>query len=158
MTAILTETEVKTYHVLVVDDSPDDLDYLRCVLHGHTFGAKRYEVQTADDITEAKRICAGNVFDAYIVDYHMPDGEGHEFISYVRTQQPGVTFPFLVMTGDPSQESQAKSARSGAMDYLPKDLNNRPERIVAALEKVINWADDINGNPTSSPLTSLSFE
>lgn len=82
----------KTKKILVVDDEIDVLEFLKIYIE--TMG---WEVTTAPTVTEAIEELARHPYFLVITDIAMPDMDGYEFISAIKSQ--GFECQFALMTG-----------------------------------------------------------
>lgn len=106
-------------YLLIVDDSCVLLTILKRWFE-ETFPEK--PVLGVTSIAEAKEAMAAVPIDFFLVDYRLPDGNGLEFISNVRTGWSGA--PFILMTlGMPETENQALMALNPVCSFRkPVDL------------------------------------
>ncbi len=104
--------------ILVVDDEPSMLRYLRTLLE-----VDSYRVETATNGTEAlERIRGGFVPDLVLLDVLMPGGpDGLETLEKLRTLQPQLRVVMLSCVSDTRKVVQA--IRLGAQDYLTKPFH-----------------------------------
>ncbi|NJP06216.1 MAG: sigma-54-dependent Fis family transcriptional regulator [Chloroflexaceae bacterium] len=73
------------------------------------------------------------VFDAALLDVHMPEPGGLAILQYLSEQQSDL--PVLIVTGYSSAHTAMTSTSYGAYDYLPKPLT--PDRLLPALRQAI---------------------
>jgi CheY-like chemotaxis protein len=78
--------------ILCVDDSPDLMECVKAFLE--TFG---YRVLTASGGREGLRLASLQVIDVVIVDYLMPEMNGHEFAIEIRRLMPHA--PIIMLSG-----------------------------------------------------------
>ncbi len=101
--------------MLVVDDEPD----LR-TLYELTLLREGHEVDTAQDITEARKILRHEHFDVVLTDMRLPDGLGldlvRELVSSKRTER------CVVITAYGSADNAVQALKAGAFDYLTKPV------------------------------------
>lgn len=127
--------------ILLIDDSPDDLDiYTRLLSQAN----KDYEVQTAQTLEEA--ISLFNRYDIYctFVDYNLPMMNGIKILEALNEQAKGRVLAIVILTGEPHQTIQAEAARRGALDYIVKGITNTPEQLEAVIKKTVGWAASLN--------------
>lgn len=96
-----------------------------------------YDVQTALNLAEARRIVAERMPDAIVLDIMMPDGSGLDFMSELRKNSD---VPILLLTGLSAQEDVVKGFRSGGDDYItkPYEFGILLARIEALLRRAAN--------------------
>ncbi|MGH9464426.1 MAG: sigma-54-dependent transcriptional regulator [Thermoanaerobaculia bacterium] len=116
--------------VLVVDDEPSLLDFLRLLLE-----SEGYEVDTRPSLAEARRHLAEHQPDLVLCDVMMPDGNGLELLEEIRRRPspPSV----IMMTAFTSTRSAIEAMKLGADDYLSKPFDVEELKVVLlkALEK-----------------------
>ena len=103
--------------LLVVDDDRAVRDALRRVL---TLAG--YDVQTADDGSEAIEYVVSSVPDAVVLDVGMPDIDGLEVCRRLRLL--GNRVPILMLTARVEVEDRVAGLDAGADDYLAKPFDN----------------------------------
>jgi two-component system OmpR family response regulator len=112
--------------LLLIED--DDIlgeglrDYLRA--EGHV-------VDWCRDL-EAVGALHGEPFDAWLVDWQLPDGSGLQWLQ--RARQRGDTTPALMLTARDQLQQRIEGLDSGADDYLVKPFE--PEELTARLRAV----------------------
>ena len=100
--------------ILVVDDDPSMLRYLRTVLE-----AESYQVQSIRTGPEAvARVQQEPPPDVVLLDVLMPDVDGLRTLELLRQARPGIKVLMLSCSTDPRKVVQA--IRLGAVDYLTK--------------------------------------
>jgi len=111
--------------ILVVDDEPSMLAYLRALLE-----AASYRVETARTGSEAVvRVQQEPAPDMVLLDVLMPEVDGLQTLELLRQARPGLKVVMLSCTTDPRKVVQA--IRLGAVDYLTKPFQ------IADLEAVL---------------------
>lgn len=101
-------------HILVVDDEPGVLRYMRTLLEVEAF-----RVETASSGREALvRIEKEPVPDLVLLDLLMPELDGLETLSQLRRVRPNLKVVILSCVSDPRKVVEA--GRQGATDYLTK--------------------------------------
>ncbi len=116
--------------ILVVDDEPSLLDFLRLLLEG-----EGYQVDTRPSLAEARQALAAREPDLVLCDVMMPDGNGLELLDEIRRRPspPSV----VMMTAYTSTRSAIEAMKLGADDYLSKPFDVEELKVVLqkALEK-----------------------
>jgi two-component system response regulator AtoC len=103
-----------TANILLVDDEPGMLRYIRTLLE-----VDDYKVETASTGEEAlERVNRGLRPDLVLLDLLMPGIDGLQTLEQLRQLQPGVKVVMLSCVGDTRKVVQAM--RLGAYDYLTK--------------------------------------
>ncbi len=120
----------KVTRVLILDDEST----LRTALF-RTFDRKGYSVVTSQSIEEAKSYCTVDKnFDLAIVDVSLPDGDGLEFMTYLKSIYPGIQV--IVLTGFATIESAVKATQKGAYHFLTKPFSI--EELLSVSEKALD--------------------
>jgi len=116
--------------ILIVDDEKGIRVPLRAFLL-----EKGYEVEIAEDATQAQAMLLNGVWDVVVTDIVLPGISGVELLKTIRAAAPDVQM--IMMTGEPTAETAAEAVRAGASDYLVKPIDkNTILRAVAHAAKV----------------------
>jgi two-component system cell cycle response regulator len=113
---------------------PCDKDYrkLRGCLKGHP----EFRTIRAKTMAGALALTARHAIDLVCLDYFLPDGTGHDFLT--RLNESGLDLPVVIITGHSDPMAAAQIIQAGAFDFLPKQkLGQGPlfRVIVNALDK-----------------------
>jgi two-component system, OmpR family, KDP operon response regulator KdpE len=104
--------------ILVVDDEPQIVRFLRATLSGHG-----YEVTAAHDGASALAELQGRLPDLVLLDLGLPDVDGLEICRRLR-QDPErpewATLPVVVLSAREQEEDKVAALDLGADDYLTK--------------------------------------
>ncbi len=113
------ELSFKGIKILLVDDEPDNLEFLQFVLE--TYGAS---IQTATSAPEAFKLFLQNKPDLLISDIAMPDVNGHTLIRQIRALPPekGAKIPAIALTAYAGQTNERESLQSGFNLHLAKPI------------------------------------
>jgi two-component system NtrC family sensor kinase len=121
-----------TGRILVVDDEPHILHYMRATLEswGH-------EVETAGDGQEALRRAMEERFDLIITDVRMPRLGGRELFERLRESRPEAAARVVFATGDSVRDDTLAFLEGSGRPFLhkPFKLAELRRTIAAALEK-----------------------
>ena len=117
--------------VLVVDDSDVILQIVSAQLDGAGWRA-----HSADTLPRGLEQLRHRAFDAAIVDLHMPEGGGIEFLRRVR--EIDATLPVVILSGDGDLSAILSAVRAGAFDYVSKADDYAP--LLAAVERAATHA------------------
>jgi DNA-binding NtrC family response regulator len=132
--------------ILVVDDEPSMLRYLRTVLE-----AELYQVQTVRTGPEAVvRVQQEPPPDVVLLDVLMPDVDGLRTLELLRQARPGIKVLMLSCSTDPRKVVQA--IRLGAADYLTKPFQ------LSDLEAALEHSLAPGGAPSEPVDTYQSME
>ena len=106
--------------VLVADDDPQVLSFVRSVLE-----AEGFTVITAPDGKAAyKELQAEEPIAAAIFDIVMPHIEGRDLVRYMQSERRLMKIPVIIMTGDLNSRLSSDSFSSGAVAILPKPFTD----------------------------------
>ncbi|HYE77270.1 MAG TPA: response regulator, partial [bacterium] len=111
--------------VLVVDDERNITRTLSSILAGED-----YDVVTAPDMTEARRLADNPGLDVVLLDVKLPDGSGLDLLQYFTKQRPDVTV--VMMSGHGTIETAVNATKLGAFDFLEKPFNT--EKLLITVE------------------------
>ena len=119
-------------YILVVDDEPDICRLVREILED-----EGYEVATAENAVEARRLYAQHRPDLALLDIWMPDVDG---ITLLKEWAEGLTppFPVIMMSGHATVETAVEATRTGAFDFLEKPLSLA--RLLLTVERALESA------------------
>jgi putative two-component system response regulator len=115
-----------TARVLLIDDQPANLTFLRHVLEPEGYGQLTLMSDSIDAIDRFSELDP----DVIIVDLWMPGLDGFDFIARVEALLPeGSYLPILVATGDHTPEARRRALSAGARDFLTKPLSPAEVRL-----------------------------
>jgi two-component system, OmpR family, KDP operon response regulator KdpE len=123
------------YTVLVVDDEPPILRFLRTSL-----GAAGYRVVTAENATVAIAMVAAEKPDVVILDLGLPDKSGLEVIAEIRQRSP---VPIIVLSARDDERSKVEALDLGADDYVSKPFGMA--ELIARLRAALRHAFQAQG-------------
>jgi DNA-binding response OmpR family regulator len=103
-------------HVLVVEDEPGIVDFVRRGLE-----AEGFTVESALDGVGGERLALRGGFDAIVLDLMLPGRSGLEILASVRRAMPGL--PVIVLTARDEVEDRVAGLEAGAVDYLVKPFS-----------------------------------
>jgi two-component system KDP operon response regulator KdpE len=98
--------------ILAVDDGRQILRALRVILR-----SEGYDVLTAATVKEALDQAATSHIDAAVVDLLLPDGDGIELTTQLRTRS---AMPVIMLSAVGDQDQKIRALRAGADDYITK--------------------------------------
>ena len=122
-------------HILVVDRSLTLRMDLRAALHGAGF-----HVSACESRASARQALRGRPCAVAIVDAHLIDGSGIDFVKEIRSIQPNVRVLVLAEKADPRM--RATAAAAGAEEILSKPIEMVP---------LLHLAVRLAGNPLRAP-------
>jgi CheY-like chemotaxis protein len=100
--------------ILVVDDGPVDRALAGKLLEKHADWSVAYAEHGRQALASLER----DTFDLVVTDLQMPEMNGLELVSEVRTKHPYV--PVILMTAHGSEDIALEALRRGAASYVPK--------------------------------------
>jgi two-component system response regulator HydG len=118
-------------HVLLVDDSPSDLEPLAMLLQ-----RDGYRLRTVTSADEALAAFDREPAHVVVTDFIMPGKNGADLAKSIRERSSSTAI--LVLTGQPGHKHAVSSIKNGAVDYLCKPYEPRRIReIVAELARQV---------------------
>jgi two-component system phosphate regulon response regulator PhoB len=96
-------------YILIVENEQDIADVMRRYLEFEGFA-----IVCAATVDEARATCARHLPDLILLDWHLPDTEGDEWIEELRAHAATARIPIVMMTGGyptPMLLSQLSTAR-----------------------------------------------
>ena len=120
---------MRNQRVLILDDESS----LRTALF-RVLDRKGLNVITANKIEEAKILCQRDTaLDLAIVDLNLPDGDGIEFMSYLKSIHPAAEV--IILTGHATIESAIRATQKGAFHFVTKPFNL--EELMSLIDKAL---------------------
>jgi two-component system, NtrC family, response regulator HydG len=114
--------------ILCVEDDTTAYELVSWIL-------KDYQVIHVRTRADALQLISEHEFDAMILDYRLPDGNGVEICEFAR--QNDISVPILLITGD-ARLREARALKAGAQGLLRKGLdlaNNLESAIKRQLDR-----------------------
>ena len=127
--------------LLIEDDVPF------CKLLEKFLIKKSFEVVTAFSASEAKAKIKVTDFDLIITDLRLPDCDGIQLMSEIKTTHPNI--PVLLMTGYSDVSTAVKAIKNGAADYISKPFN--PEEVLLVITKTLSNQEFTSKENLASP-------
>ena len=117
--------------VLLIDDEVVLLSVLERSL------SSDFEVKTASSGLEALSLCQQNRFDILVMDVNMPENDGFQTLSRIRTLDHYKEVPVLFLSGRGEIDSKLLAFDLGARDYMLKPVHTKElkARIKVHLDK-----------------------
>ncbi len=116
-------------HVLLVDDDEQWAEFVAGDLER---AAEELSVTVAVSANEALLALSERDVDCVVADYRMPEVDGLQLLERVREDRPDL--PFVLVTGQGSEDVAARAIDAGVTDYLVKDP--RADRTVQFVTKI----------------------
>lgn len=102
----------------MVDDSPEVFVLVRAALSGSSI-----DFRLATSLRVAKSLLLESDFALFIFDLHLPDGDSHSLVSFVRSLIQYRDTPILILSSSSGPEFKVSALNLGADDYLCKPFN-----------------------------------
>lgn len=107
--------EVESSRILVIDDSKFFLKTISEFLRSNGCNVDAFE-----DAKQAIKKLRSESFDVILCDYEMPDFDGPEFCSYIKSDEELRKVPLIMLTGHDDQDTFMTAVNAGADDFISK--------------------------------------
>ena len=136
MTEFSTTHLSKKSRILVVDDSPKNVEILQNFLLRHG-----YQVLTAFDGTQAFEICKRHLPDLVLLDIIMPKMNGYETCASLKKEESTKDIPVIFLSSLTDIDDLIQGFQFGAVDYITKPFNSHEilVRIKTHLDLKNSW-------------------
>ena len=124
--------EKKDYRFLIVDDQTQMLIHLTGMLKAG--GYKK--IECADTAREALSMIKRYPVDFIIADWHMSNMTGIELLTVIRKNPTYCDIPFLMITGEMTQEKVVYALEEGVDGYLIKPISQ--SQVIAAVRNILH--------------------
>jgi len=115
-------------NILLIDD-----DATFCVMLKTFLEKKGYSVKEAFSFSEGLKAAKSFSFDIILTDIRLPDNDGLELLTEVKSKQPQV--PVVLMTGYGDIRTAVKAIKMGAFEYVTKPIN--PDEILFTIQAAL---------------------
>ena len=115
--------------IILVDDNPANLRIGKNVL------SEKYVVATAPSADKLFKLLEKNPPDLILLDIDMPEMNGYEAITVLKSRQETRDVPVIFLTGMADSQNEEKGRALGAVDYIQKPFE--PQALIACIEKYI---------------------
>ncbi len=132
--------------ILIVDDSPPMRTVIRKTIKASGFSSSSF--YEAGDGREALEILKKSWMDLVVTDYNMPDMNGIELITAMKTDDILQAVPVLMITTEGSHQRVAEFLAAGAAGYVKKPFT--PEEIRAKIIEILGESHDEDGSVGSA--------
>jgi PAS domain S-box-containing protein len=123
-------------HVLLVED--DLVDRMACRRTLTQDSEYEFVLSEAETGQEGLRLAHAQKPDCVLLDYHLPDMNGLEFLAELRNDLGEITVPVMMLTGADNASVAVEVMKRGAQDYLVKDTNRQYlELLPAVIQRVL---------------------
>jgi DNA-binding response OmpR family regulator len=131
--------------ILIVEDDLDVADMLNAY-----FRVQGYEVQTVNWGEDAVRACSANPPDLVILDIRLPDIDGYEVATRLRSNRRTKEIPIIFLTEKRSRSDRLQGLELGADDYITKPFDVQELRL-----RVRNSLRRSSEGTLTNPITNL---
>ncbi len=98
--------------------------------------ATEFQVAEAETGSQALALCKEQGPDCVLLNYHLPDLDGLEFLDRLHRDGQGHRVPVIIIAGDGNERLAVQAMKFGAVDYLPRrDLSC--DRLHQSLQEVL---------------------
>jgi two-component system chemotaxis response regulator CheY len=120
-------------NILIVEDSTTTRSLIKAVIEdlGDDFDA--YEAQTG---FEALKLLPSEPFDLIITDINMPDINGLELISFVKSNEAYSHIPMIIVSTERSEEDRKRGISLGADAYITKPF--KAEELQKEIKRILD--------------------
>ncbi|MEZ4963428.1 MAG: response regulator [Saprospiraceae bacterium] len=122
-------------HLLVIEDNPDVVQYIRAVLEG------RYHLHVAQNGDEGIEKALETIPDIILSDVMMPGKDGFEVCRTLKNDLRTSHIPIILLTAKADIESRITGLEQGADAYLTKPFDNR--ELLVHLQKLIDLREKL---------------
>ena len=122
----------RSIRILHLEDNPRDAELILRQLESAGFAC---DVVRAGNGAEYEAALADGAFDLVLCDFNVPGYDALLALKRARDLRPDL--PFVVISGELSEEEAVECLRAGATDYL---LKHRLQRLVPAVERALDEA------------------
>jgi CheY-like chemotaxis protein len=106
------------YQILIVDDNVDSITLLTSILQLNL----DCDVLVANDGLTAVRLAIDRVLNLILMDWKMPDIDGLQAITLLKSDNRTKGIPVIMITGVSENEGLIKAYESGVSDYITKPI------------------------------------
>ena len=116
--------------ILILDDKVSIAKVISVYL------SNEYDITHFDTpVKGMKWLYDGNIPDLIILDIHMPEMSGDEFLRYIKRNGLFKDIPVIVLSGEESSDIRVRMLEEGADDYILKPFN--PMELKIRIRKVL---------------------
>jgi PleD family two-component response regulator len=127
MIDLMTYKKADQYEILVVDDTLDNLRFLKLMLE-----KRGYFVRAASEGSLALQSVSARVPDLILLDVKMPEMDGYEVCRHLKFDDRSREVPVIFISALDGTIDKVKGFKSGGVDYITKPFE--PEEVFARVE------------------------
>ncbi len=120
----------QTFKILIADDEQDTLDYLSTL-----FIEENFEVITANDGIQAIKKANLHHPDIILLDIKMPNLEGTEVCSQLRSSNDFNNIPIVFLTAQNTEARELEAFKLGANDFIAKPI--KPTILLSRIQRLL---------------------
>ena len=102
-------------NILIVDDTPDNLDLLASILK-----RRGYETQCVDNGAEAIEVVKSQWAELILLDIQMPEMDGYEVCERLKADEATTDIPIIFISALSDFSDKKKAFKAGGVDYIKK--------------------------------------
>ena len=122
--------------LLVEDDAVDRMACRRALARDPDY---EFVLSEAESGREGLQFAHEQKPDCVLLDYHLPDVNGLEFLAALTDESGDVSIPVMMLTGTDNAAIAVEAMKRGAKDYLIKDLEHQYlELLPAVIQRVLS--------------------
>src|SRR5580704_14460030 len=110
------ETKTKPVKLLLVEDNPDDVFFLRAMLKG--VSGTTFEIYPFESLTSGMERLAQGGIDIILLDLSLPDSSGLDTFRKIKARARDI--PIIILSGSDDEMLAVTAVHAGAEDYLVK--------------------------------------
>ena len=139
-----------TPNILIIDDNPSNIDFLLGLL-------TQYDISAAIDGERALDQIEQEIPDLILLDVNMPDMDGYEVCSIIKSNPKTKDIPILFLSGSSDSASVVKGFDVGGVDYITKPYHAKEiQARVATHLKLKGLMDDLERLAYEDPMTGIA--
>ena len=124
--------------ILLIDDSPEDRESWRRYLAADPEVSYRFIERNT--IESGLAACAAEKPDCVLLDYHLPDGYGLDFLRGLQEIGGTLAYPTVMLTGTGNEAVAVEAMKAQVQDYLAKN-RLQPDALRQALRRAVQKAE-----------------
>lgn len=119
-----------TSKILVVEDTQKDFDFLKAALE-----KEKFTIIRSEDGKKLIALMEKELPDLIILDLILPETDGFELCSMIRSEERFLNIPVLFFTSSMSMDNKLLGLQLGASDFLSKDCD--PRELVIRIKNLL---------------------
>lgn len=124
----ITEAQSSQANILIVDDTPDNLDLLAAILQ-----KRGYQTICVDNGAEAIKIAHSGWAELILLDIQMPEMDGYQVCQHLKSEIQTSEIPVIFISALDDFADKKKAFKVGGVDYI-----NKPFEIKEVVVRVAN--------------------